>query len=125
MAWQWDQVRGERTTPEGQGPGPRDPRLPPVELGGLVPLGPDRLGKPGGRGKRLESHGVQLLPGMPHGPLGAGLHHGLVLDVVVPGLAAESNPPGAVQGGDQMVVCLLYTSPSPRDVEESRMPSSA
>ena len=24
-----------------------------------------------------------------------------------------------------MKVCLLYTSPSPRDVEESRMPSSA
>ena len=24
-----------------------------------------------------------------------------------------------------MVFCLLYTSPSPRDVEESRMPSSA
>ena len=24
-----------------------------------------------------------------------------------------------------MVICLLYTSPSPRDVEESRMPSSA
>ena len=23
------------------------------------------------------------------------------------------------------IVCLLYTSPSPRDVEESRMPSSA
>ena len=23
------------------------------------------------------------------------------------------------------VICLLYTSPSPRDVEESRMPSSA
>ena len=22
-------------------------------------------------------------------------------------------------------ICLLYTSPSPRDVEESRMPSSA
>ena len=29
---------------------------------------------------------------------------------------AESNPFGT---------CLLYTSPSPRDVEESRMPSSA
>ena len=27
--------------------------------------------------------------------------------------------------GGQTVVCLLYTSPSPRDVEESRMPSSA
>ena len=25
----------------------------------------------------------------------------------------------------QIKVCLLYTSPSPRDVEESRMPSSA
>ena len=23
------------------------------------------------------------------------------------------------------ILCLLYTSPSPRDVEESRMPSSA
>ena len=27
--------------------------------------------------------------------------------------------------GGQIYVCLLYTSPSPRDVEESRMPSSA
>ena len=26
---------------------------------------------------------------------------------------------------DEANVCLLYTSPSPRDVEESRMPSSA
>ena len=26
---------------------------------------------------------------------------------------------------DQSIGCLLYTSPSPRDVEESRMPSSA
>ena len=27
--------------------------------------------------------------------------------------------------GDEYHICLLYTSPSPRDVEESRMPSSA
>ena len=27
--------------------------------------------------------------------------------------------------GDLLTFCLLYTSPSPRDVEESRMPSSA
>ena len=27
--------------------------------------------------------------------------------------------------GNGYAVCLLYTSPSPRDVEESRMPSSA
>ena len=26
---------------------------------------------------------------------------------------------------DRLYICLLYTSPSPRDVEESRMPSSA
>ena len=25
----------------------------------------------------------------------------------------------------EIIFCLLYTSPSPRDVEESRMPSSA
>ena len=27
--------------------------------------------------------------------------------------------------GKRVALCLLYTSPSPRDVEESRMPSSA
>ena len=27
--------------------------------------------------------------------------------------------------GENLSFCLLYTSPSPRDVEESRMPSSA
>ena len=34
---------------------------------------------------------------------------------------------GDLKTGDRMVeyTCLLYTSPSPRDVEESRMPSSA
>ena len=30
-----------------------------------------------------------------------------------------------IDGGDMSCACLLYTSPSPRDVEESRMPSSA
>ena len=28
-------------------------------------------------------------------------------------------------GGDKNVSCLLYTSPSPRDKRQSRMPSSA
>ena len=27
--------------------------------------------------------------------------------------------------GDMVLICLLYTSPSPRDTERSRMPSSA
>ena len=29
------------------------------------------------------------------------------------------------QPGGQLTTCLLYTSPSPRDVRSSRMPSSA
>ena len=35
---------------------------------------------------------------------------------------------GIIGGGTYLYLqkdCLLYTSPSPRDVEESRMPSSA
>ena len=37
-----------------------------------------------------------------------------------------NSPGGIVTSGLAMYdTCLLYTSPSPRDVEESRMPSSA
>ena len=36
--------------------------------------------------------------------------------IAVPDLSAAA---------EQYRACLLYTSPSPRDVEESRMPSSA
>ena len=32
---------------------------------------------------------------------------------------------GPYQGGHGCLVCLLYTSPSPRDRQKSRMPSSA
>ena len=37
----------------------------------------------------------------------------------------EQNPNIKIWGIDTYGSCLLYTSPSPRDVEESRMPSSA
>ena len=33
--------------------------------------------------------------------------------------------PGVANQTGKEHICLLYTSPSPRDVEESRMPSSA
>ena len=33
--------------------------------------------------------------------------------------------PYDVQVGDVLYTCLLYTSPSPRDKRQSRMPSSA
>ena len=39
---------------------------------------------------------------------------------------AALGPGGAIYGlYGAVVVCLLYTSPSPRDREKSRMPSSA
>ena len=42
-------------------------------------------------------------------------------DIVLCGKQAADTNSGSTGPG----VCLLYTSPSPRDVEESRMPSSA
>ena len=39
------------------------------------------------------------------------------------GLASESQP--AAESGETGTTCLLYTSPSPRDRQKSRMPSSA
>ena len=40
----------------------------------------------------------------------------------------EINPRGGmieIKAGEMLLICLLYTSPSPRDTERSRMPSSA
>ena len=67
------------------------------------------------------------------GPLKKGLHHGLGtyslpngyeytgawVDGQIQGQGVATYPDGTTY------TCLLYTSPSPRDVEESRMPSSA
>ena len=39
--------------------------------------------------------------------------------------AAEQTEQQAAPAAEATTACLLYTSPSPRDVEESRMPSSA
>ena len=40
-------------------------------------------------------------------------------------LLAVTAPIGRMLSQKRVSSCLLYTSPSPRDVEESRMPSSA
>ena len=37
----------------------------------------------------------------------------------------EYKPIGFTQDGGDLKPCLLYTSPSPRDRQKSRMPSSA
>ena len=41
------------------------------------------------------------------------------------GMSAEDPKTGETIEVQSLLTCLLYTSPSPRDVEESRMPSSA
>ena len=45
--------------------------------------------------------------------------------VVVNDLGGPRDGSGADVSMAQQVVCLLYTSPSPRDRQKSRMPSSA
>ena len=47
---------------------------------------------------------------------------GVIMDVVDAEQAAVAEDAGAVA---VMALCLLYTSPSPRDQRGSRMPSSA
>ena len=60
---------------------------------------------------------------------GAFLFRSKIFDAVLDGVKKEL--PALVQGAMPEMpkmpssTCLLYTSPSPRDVEESRMPSSA
>ena len=56
--------------------------------------------------------------------------NGAIVSDIVEGSPASKS--GLVEGdvivsfeGKEISNCLLYTSPSPRDVEESRMPSSA
>jgi len=45
---------------------------------------------------------------------------------IVGNTGSDSNTIAAtIDGTSAILTCLLYTSPSPRDVEESRMPSSA
>ena len=56
--------------------------------------------------------------------------HFLSNGVDVIDLGAQSTRPGAEEVGStieikRLIPCLLYTSPSPRDVLRSRMPSSA
>ena len=55
-------------------------------------------------------------------PSGVGLHVGHPLGYIATDVFARFH---RMKGANVLHTCLLYTSPSPRDVEESRMPSSA
>ena len=64
-----------------------------------------------------------------------GFYDGLAFHRVIPGFMAQggcpntrdgaSGMPGTGGPGYNIKCCLLYTSPSPRDISGSRMPSSA
>ena len=45
--------------------------------------------------------------------------------VKIPSISSDKDHRDDVDASAQFVDCLLYTSPSPRDTEVSRMPSSA
>ena len=49
---------------------------------------------------------------------------GVIVAVVAAGVGVDVGA-GAGAGAGAVGVCLLYTSPSPRDKRQSRMPSSA
>jgi len=51
-----------------------------------------------------------------------GLRHGLDADHIA---AIDNTTRKLMQDGQRPTTCLLYTSPSPRDLSTSRMPSSA
>ena len=53
-----------------------------------------------------------------------------IVDITEPITVSISGTTLTIDGGDKVsgeatITCLLYTSPSPRDTEVSRMPSSA
>ena len=55
----------------------------------------------------------------------AGIGHQKQYEVIPPGVTLGALPDRESARAALHIPCLLYTSPSPRDVEESRMPASA
>ena len=89
--------------------------------------------------RKLEINGVGYRAAMQGNKLVLSLGYSHPVEMDVPAgltVAVENNTQINISGADKQLLgqfasevrskrCLLYTSPSPRDVEESRMPSSA
>ena len=119
------------TGPAGAAGAPGAPGLPGEPGISGEPGAPGLPGEPGAPGNPGPA-GADGIPGVP-GPAGkdgkAGSTSGLVA-VGSDGLSTiewsrNSENVDVHLIGSGFTPCLLYTSPSPRDVEESRMPSSA
>ena len=68
-------------------------------------------------GDAADGDGRFIIDGVPAGDY--------VLHVTMVGYRLESVSLHVTDSGTEPVTCLLYTSPSPRDLSTSRMPSSA
>ena len=77
----------------------------------------DRLPNKSGGGNNLKQNYTAIKYGNDHGSIAFGKIHKKA-DVTSDIMLAASD-------GEHFMSCLLYTSPSPRDISGSRMPSSA
>ena len=57
--------------------------------------------------------------------IGPGIGQGNAAGQAVEGIARQPEAENKIRGTLLLSFCLLYTSPSPRDRQKSRMPSSA
>ena len=102
-------------------------RLEPLALGiDLLSLSGHKFYGPKGVGALLVAPGLELRPQLHGGGQEGGLRSGSVPLPLAVGLAeALERALADAPERAQRLVCLLYTSPSPRDRTRSRMPSSA
>ena len=73
--------------------------------------------------------GIFVLPGLAVGITGSSVWLAFLVAAlcILPAVLSKSELATAMpkSGGTYVYICLLYTSPSPRDKRQSRMPSSA
>ena len=87
-----------------------------LALGGTAIMAPSALASADSEAVRLDQNRVALL---------SDTHISADPDRVYPGTKWPGSPVKESEHESVNMACLLYTSPSPRDKRQSRMPSSA